>query len=120
MVNLRRALAASINVISIRIYDIVGADRIINYAARMLKVPESRFTQPVSFLGTSELTPFEMATGYSIYANRGRDVFPFAIRYITDRDNNELANIEEEVGNIIAAKRWTAPSRLFPSKPHIS
>ncbi len=105
MVNLRRALAASINVISIRIYDIVGADRIINYAARMLKVPESRFTPTPSLsLGTSELTPFEMATGYSIYANRGRDVFPFAIRYITDRDGNELANIEEEVGNIIAAK----------------
>ncbi len=105
MVNLRHALAASINVISVRIYDIVGADRIINYASKMLKVPESRFTpSPALALGSSELTPLEMATGYAIYANRGRDVIPFAIRYITDHDGTELSNIEEEVGNIIAAK----------------
>jgi penicillin-binding protein 1A len=105
MVNLRRALAASINVISVRIYDIVGADRIIDFASRMLKVPQSRFTpSPSLALGSSELTPLEIATGYAIYANRGRDVFPFAIRYIVDRDGNEIANIEEEVGNVIAAR----------------
>lgn len=105
LVRLRKALAASINVISVRIFDIVGADKIISYASKMLKVPESRFTpNPSLALGSSELTPLEIATGYSIYANRGRDVFPYAVRYITDRDGNELANIEEEVGKIIAAK----------------
>lgn len=105
MVNLRSALAASINVISVRIYDIVGADRIIEYASKMLKVPTARFTpSPSLALGSSEVTPLEMATGFAIYANRGRDVFPFAIRYITDRDGNELSNIEEEIGEVIAAR----------------
>ncbi len=105
MVMIRKALAASINIISVRIYDLVGADTIISYASRMLKVPESRFNpNPSLALGTTELTPFELANAYAIYANRGRDVVPFAIRYIVDRDGNEVVNIEEEVGKIIALK----------------
>ncbi|PKL41346.1 MAG: carboxypeptidase [Spirochaetae bacterium HGW-Spirochaetae-1] len=105
MVQIRRALASSINIISVRIFDLVGAEKIIEYASRILKVPESRFNpNPSLALGVTELTPFEMAAGYAIYANRGRDVIPFAIRYVNDRDGNELANIEEEVGRIIALK----------------
>ncbi len=115
MVSVKRALAASINIISIRIFDLVGADRVIDYASKMLKVPETRFTpSPSLALGTGELTPLEMATGYSIYANRGRDVIPFAIRYVIDRDGNELANIEEEVGNIIAAKEINGTIQVIP------
>ncbi len=105
MVNVKRALASSINIIAIRVFDIIGADRIIEFASRMTKVPETRFNpNPTLALGTTELTPFEMAQGFAIYANRGRDVIPFAIRYIIDRDGNELANIEEEIGNVIALR----------------
>ncbi len=117
MVSLKRALAASINIISVRIYDIVGADRIIDYASKILKVSESRFTpSPSLALGVSELTPLEMATGYAIYANRGRDVIPYAIRYITDRDGNELVNMEEEVGNIIAAKEMNGSIQIISER----
>lgn len=105
LVRISRALAASINIISVRIYDLMGPDGVIKYASKMLKVPEARFNpNPSLALGTTELTPFEMAGAYAIYANRGRDVIPFAIRYVVDRDGNELANIEEEVGRIIAIK----------------
>ncbi len=105
MVAISSALAASINIISVRIYDLVGPDAIISYASRILKVPESRFTpNPTLSLGTTELTPFEMATAYAIYANRGRDVIPFPIRYVLDHDGNEIANIEMDVGEIIAAE----------------
>ncbi|TAL36654.1 MAG: PBP1A family penicillin-binding protein [Spirochaetes bacterium] len=115
MVSLSTALAASINVISVRIYDLVGADRIIQYAAKMMKVPESRFTPaPALALGSSEVTPFELCTGFAIYANRGRDVFPYAVRYVTDRDGNELANIEEEVGNIVATKEMDGSIQVIP------
>ncbi|MGQ9842411.1 MAG: penicillin-binding protein 1A [Spirochaetota bacterium] len=115
MVHLRRALAASINVISVRIYDIIGADTIIDFASRILKVFPTRFHPgPSLALGSSELTPFEMVTGYAIYANRGRDVIPFAIRYITDRDGNEIENIEEDIGNIIAAKEADGSIQIVP------
>jgi penicillin-binding protein 1A len=115
LVRLRTALAKSINIISVRIFDYVGADRIINFASKMLKVSPSRFTPTPSLaLGSTEVTPFEMATGYSIYANRGRDVIPFAIRYVVDREGNELANIEEEVGTIIAIKEKEGSIQIIP------
>jgi penicillin-binding protein 1A len=115
MVNIQKALAQSINIISIRIFDLVGADRVIDYAAKMLKIPETRFTPgPALALGTVEVTPLELATGYAIYANRGRDVIPFAVRYVIDRDGNELVNIEEEVGNIIAAKEIEGTIQVIP------
>ncbi|MBN1497530.1 MAG: transglycosylase domain-containing protein, partial [Spirochaetes bacterium] len=67
MVPLSRALAASLNIISVRLYDIVGPDKIIDFASRMTKVPPTDFgANPSLALGTTELTPFEMATGMAI------------------------------------------------------
>jgi penicillin-binding protein 1A len=115
MVSVQYAVAMSINIIAIRVFDLVGADSVIDYSSKMVKVSESRFSPgPSLALGTSELTPLEMATGFAIYGNRGRDVIPFAIRYIIDRDGNELANIEEEVGNIIAAKEIDGTIQVIP------
>jgi penicillin-binding protein 1A len=114
MVPLFNALTSSINVISVRLYDILGPDRIINYASKMTKVPVTRFgSNPTLSLGTSELTPFEMANAYAIFANKGRDVIPFAVRYVVDRDGNELANIEGEVGDIIAAKEMNGTIQVI-------
>ena len=115
LVRIRMALMRSINIISVRIFDLTGADRVINYASKMLKVSPSRFTPTPSLsLGSTELTPLEMATGYAVYANRGRDVIPFATRYIVDRDGNELANIEEEAGNAIAIKERDGTIQIIP------
>lgn len=105
MVRIRRALAGSINIISVRIYDLIGPEKIIDYASRMLKLPPSYFhPNPSLALGSTEVTPFQMCNAYAVYANKGRDVIPFAIRYVVDRDGRELVNIEEEVGKIIASK----------------
>jgi penicillin-binding protein 1A len=114
MISLSRALAASINVISIRLYDLLGPDRIIDYASRITKVPPTDFgANPTLALGTSEMTPFEMASGFAVYANRGKDVIPFSVRYIVDRDGNEVANIEGEVGEILARKAKNGTIQLI-------
>ncbi|MDY6935582.1 MAG: PBP1A family penicillin-binding protein [Spirochaetota bacterium] len=115
LVKIRKALAGSINIISVRIYDIIGPDRIIEFASKLIKCPEWRFNpNPAMALGTNEITPFELATGYAIYANRGRDVIPFAIRYVIDRDGNEILNCEEEIGNIIAQKEMNETIQIIP------
>ncbi|MFH0974819.1 MAG: PBP1A family penicillin-binding protein [Spirochaetota bacterium] len=114
-VKLRTALALSINVISVRIFDIIGPDVIIDYARKVLRVPESRFTPTPSLaLGVCGLTPLEMARGYAIYANNGKEVIPFAVRYVTDRDGNELDNTEEDVGNIIAEMELNGTIHIIP------
>jgi len=124
LVSIRRALAASINIISVRIYDIMGPDKIIKYASKMLKVPETRFNpNPSLSLGTTELTPFELANAYAIYANKGKDVIPFAIRYVEDRDGNELAGTTSNwtdawfcgYTNDLAAVVWVGYDRPFMS-----
>lgn len=104
-VTVKYALAQSINIIAVRIYDMVGAEPITDYASRMLKVPYSRISSnPTMALGTSEFTPFEMAQAYAVYANMGRDVVPVSIRFVLDTDGNEMANFEREAADILAIK----------------
>ena len=54
-----------------------------------------------------------MATGYAIYANRGRDVIPFAIRFVSDQDGNLISNTEEEVGRAIAIKELNGSIQII-------
>ena len=115
LIRVRKAFARSINIISVRIFDIIGPDKIINFSKKMMKVPELRFDPTPSLaLGATEFTPFEVASGYAIYANMGRDVIPFSIRYVTDKEGNELVNIEEEVGNIISEKELDGSIQIIP------
>lgn len=117
LVSIKHALAMSINIVAVRIYDMIGPDRITDYSSRMLKVPPFRFNMnPTMALGTSEVTPFEMAGAYAIYANRGRDVIPYGIRFVLDKDGNEIANIEREVGNIKAIKERNGQMQIIPEE----
>ena len=105
-VRIRRALEKSINVVSIRIAEALGIDVVMNYYARLLKFnnDEKKARIPRNFsiaLGTIEVTPFEITRAYSIIANGGRDVIPFAIRYIKDRNGNIIENREQEVSNML-------------------
>lgn len=117
MVPVSRALASSINIISVRVYDLLGPDPIVDFASRMLKAPSSRFHPgPALSLGVTEVTPLEMATAYAIFANQGRDVLPFAIRYVTDSGGNEILNIEEEVGRALAYKEMNDTIQVIPEE----
>jgi penicillin-binding protein 1A len=101
-----RALSASINLVSIQVYDLVGPDVIINYASRLMKIPESRFQpNPSLSLGSSEVTPAELLLGYAIVGNKGQDIIPHAIMYITDRDGNVIAHPENDVIQALNYKR---------------
>ncbi len=105
-VRIRRALEKSINVVSIRIAEAIGIDVVINYYAKLLKFnndeKKARIQRNFSIaLGTLEVSPFEITRAYSIIANGGRDVIPFAVRYIKDRNGNILENREQEINSIL-------------------
>jgi penicillin-binding protein 1A len=106
-VRLRKALALSINVVSIRISQQLGIEYIMKYLKRLLKISSSEAKEriPRNFsiaLGSMEVSPFELTTAYGIIANGGRDVIPFAIRFVRDREGNTLENREEEVRKSLA------------------
>jgi penicillin-binding protein 1A len=114
-VSLKRALASSLNVISVRLYDRIGPDRIIDIASRMMKVPISRFSpNPSLALGASEVTPYEMATGFSVFANEGKEVIPFAVRFINDRNGNQMSNSEFEIWRNQALKEKDESIQILP------
>ncbi len=108
-IRLRKALEKSINVVSIRIADTIGMDMVINYYAKLLKMNDAekkaRIPRNLSIaLGSIEVSPFEMTRAYSIIANGGKDVIPFAIRYIKNRNGEIIENKEKEINDIIAEK----------------
>ena len=113
-----RALSASLNLVSVQIYDLVGPDKIINYVSRLTKAPESRFQpNPALSLGASELTPAEMLLGYAIIGNKGQDIIPHSIIYIADRDGNIIAHPENDVIQALNQKRKTGQIQVVEEGP---
>ena len=105
-VSLRKALAKSINVISIKLVDGLGIDTVIDYCARLLKLNDSaaksRIPRNYSIaLGSFDVSPIELARAYAIIANGGKDVIPYSIRYVQDRKGEFLENNEEKVNKIL-------------------
>jgi penicillin-binding protein 1A len=100
------AMALSLNTCSVQVFYKVGPKPIINFAQRLMKITsENRFTQDPSLaLGTSEITPMELATAMAILGNDGRDVIPFPIRYIVDSGGNAIYNQESLIRKTLALK----------------
>jgi penicillin-binding protein 1A len=105
MVPLQRALSLSLNIVSVQVLLRAGVDAVIDFASKVTKVPKNRFpTGPALALGVAELTPLEMAQGYAILANRGKNVIPFTVRYVVDQSGNVLINQEDEVRRELASQ----------------
>lgn len=100
------ALALSINTCAVQAFFRTGAEPVISLASRLLKVRDvDRFNpDPAMALGSSEVTPFEMATALAILANDGKEVIPYAVRYVTDSNGNILYNQEANIRRAIAIK----------------
>ena len=82
----RRALAMSLNITSVKAYELLGGRKIALFAAKMTGLSKKRFeVDPTLALGTSELTPLEMAAGISVYAGGGIKTHPHGIVRISDR-----------------------------------
>ncbi len=108
-IRLRKAMEKSVNVISIKIIDELGIDNAIEYCSRLLKIDRKAAKKriPRNFsiaLGSFEVSPFELARAYAIIANGGRDVIPYSIRYIEDRDGEIIDNTEEKIKERIRKK----------------
>ena len=87
---LRVALYKSRNLVSIRLLRDIGIEFAIEHVARF-GIDVQRLPQGLSLaLGSGELTPLELAAGYSVLANGGYAVEPYSIERVLDRDDAEL------------------------------
>ena len=86
---LRQAFARSINTVAVQLYVEIGRSRIAEVARRL------GITSPLGLdaslaLGTSEVTPLELAGAYVPFANGGTGVSIHAIRRIAEADGHVI------------------------------
>ncbi|MDX2494028.1 MAG: PBP1A family penicillin-binding protein [Desulfuromusa sp.] len=89
----RYALAHSRNVVTIKILEDIGINYAANYAKKVgIVTPLERDLSMA--LGSTAVTPLEMLTAYTVFANGGVLVPPTYITRIRDRDGRILESID--------------------------
>jgi len=89
----RHALAHSRNVVTIRILEDIGVNYAANYATKLgIETPLQRDLSMA--LGSTAVTPLEMLTAYTVFANGGVLVPPTYITRIRDRNGRILESID--------------------------
>src|SRR5712671_4878810 len=88
-VTLREALTDSLNVATVKVAELVGYTRVTDMAHQFGLDPSIRPTPAVA-LGAYEMTPLEVAAGYTIFANGGERSEPTFIRNVVNSDGESL------------------------------
>ena len=84
-IRLREALYRSRNLVSIRLMQDLGVDNALSYIERFGFERKDLPRNLSASLGTSELTPLQIAQGYATFANGGYAVKPYLIDRIENR-----------------------------------
>lgn len=87
-IRVRLALAQSKNVIAVRLLREVGLDNIISHLSSFGFAPDELPRDESLALGSASLTPLEVVTGFSAFANGGFIVSPYFIERIEDSFGN--------------------------------
>nr|WP_315229078.1 penicillin-binding protein 1A [uncultured Limnohabitans sp.] len=114
---LRRGLAKSKNMISIRVLQAVGAQNAQNWIGNFGFEPEKHPPYLTMALGAGSVTPMQMAAGYSVFANGGYRINPFLITKVTDQTGKVLSEftpppLDETVRGIDARNAFVMSSLL--------
>lgn len=88
---LRKGLAKSKNMISIRVLQAVGAQNAQDWIAQFGFDAEKHPPYLTMALGAGSVTPMQMASGYSVFANGGYRVNPYLVTKVTDQMGKVLS-----------------------------
>ncbi len=104
-ITLTTALAQSVNTVAARMADEIGRTNVAA-TARRLGIVSPVNTDPAMALGTSQLTPVEMAQAYDAFANGGNRVSAYGIE-----------RIRTATGRILWGRQPTAPVPVIQNPP---
>jgi penicillin-binding protein 1A len=96
---LHTALAKSKNMVSIRILQAVGTQNAQEWITRFGFDADKHPAYLTMALGAGSVTPMQMATGYSVFANGGYRVNPWLITKITDQKGRTLVESQPPLPN---------------------
>lgn len=86
---MRRALELSMNVTAVKVLDLVGVERVLDFARRS-GIESDMPPFPSLALGTADLTPLELAAAYASFPNQGIHVQPYLVERIVYPDGRVL------------------------------
>lgn len=114
---IRRGLAKSKNMISIRILQTIGPQYAQNWVTRFGFEADKHPAYLTMALGAGSVTPMQVATGYSVFANGGYRVNPWLISKVTDQKGKVLVEttppvLDETVRAIDARNAFVMGSML--------
>ena len=89
-IRLREALYKSRNLVSIRLMQTLGVNEVVDYIGRFGFRREDVPASLSLALGTATLTPMEIATGWTVFANGGYKIEPYLIERIDDREDQMI------------------------------
>jgi len=101
LVTLRRALAMSMNVATVKVAEMVGYPRVAEVWSKKMGIGAPIQPYPALALGSFEATPFELATAYNVLANDGLRVEPVT-----------LLRVADERGRVLEQHRAAVPERV--------
>jgi penicillin-binding protein 1A len=108
---LRKGLAKSKNMVSIRILQAVGTRNSQEWVTKFGFDEDKHPAYLTMALGAGSVTPMQMATGYSVFANGGMRVQPHMITRVTDHKGKILVDSPPQRFN--EANRAISPRNAF-------
>ncbi len=98
---LREALTFSRNVVTVKLVDSMGIDAVRDFAKTLGFQGDMPRNLSIA-LGSFDITPFEMAMLYNVFASGGQKVNPISIKFIADRKGRILESNEPQTEQVIS------------------
>ena len=118
-ISLEAATYGSVNTVYAQVSAEAGPDNIVEMARRM-GVTESALTPALSIvLGTSSVSPLEMASGYSNFATNGRHADDYIVAKIVDHEGTVIYEHQPEITQVADPAIFAAARRALVKVPSI-
>jgi penicillin-binding protein 1A len=109
MTTLRRGIELSRNLMTIRLAQAVGMDKVVQYPERF-GVYDHLAPLLANSIGSGETTLLKQVTGYSVFVNGGKKVIPSLIDRIQDRNGRTIWRHDGRPCDGCSASNWTGQS----------
>ena len=102
-VSVQSALTRSINVPAVHVGMMVGPQVVANFARQVFGIRSPLYPGPALALGSSAVSPLEMAEAYSVFATGGDRVKPYGITKVVGPGGVTLREYEPRIiGNVLS------------------
>lgn len=113
-VSVQTALTRSINVPAVHVGMMVGPQVVANFSRQVFGIRSPLYPGPALALGSSAVSPLEMAEAYSVFATGGDRVKPYGITKVTGPGGTTLREYEPRlISNVLSEETAKAMNDIL-------